>query len=419
MAAVDEVSFVSAVLSSCEKSFPADKAADAAAGVDGASTRIRALASLCDDAAKARLLGSSPEEQARVTQWLAVKNEDFGEKSSEESVAKALADLNQALKTRSFLATPVEPSLADYALFFATKDKVKSEMLKTMPGLVRWFDHMQHSAAVRGAIGDAAVKFELPNAWSLLGSPQAGARGLSTKVEQPAAPAKANAAEAQSGANKADQNAKKGGDKAAAAKGGDNKAKQEKKEKKQKQKPAPAADPDQPEATKLDIRVGNIVKCWNHEDSDKLFCEEIDVGEEAPRSIASGLRNFYEKSTDLENRKVLVLCNLKARNIAGFKSHGMVLCASNADHTQVELVDPGADAKIGERVTFEGLEGGPFEPFEPNKIAKKKVFESVAPNLQTDENCCPVWIGPEGKPYKFVTSTGPCSVPTIVKGTVS
>lgn len=31
--------------------------------------------------------------------------------------------------------------------------------------------------------------------------------------------------------------------------------------------------------SKLDVRVGVIVKAWEHPDSEKLFCEEIDLGE--------------------------------------------------------------------------------------------------------------------------------------------
>ena len=44
----------------------------------------------------------------------------------------------------------------------------------------------------------------------------------------------------------------------------------------------------------LDIRVGTVTKCWEHPEAEKLYCEEIDIGEEAgPRTIASGLRPFY------------------------------------------------------------------------------------------------------------------------------
>ena len=43
----------------------------------------------------------------------------------------------------------------------------------------------------------------------------------------------------------------------------------------------------------LDIRVGTVTKCWEHPEAEKLYCEEIDIGEkEGPRTIASGLRPF-------------------------------------------------------------------------------------------------------------------------------
>lgn len=90
---------------------------------------------------------------------------------------------------------------------------------------------------------------------------------------------------------------------------------------------APAADPNQPEITKLDIRVGKIVKVWKHETADKLYCEEIDVGEDAPRQIASGLVHHYSLE-QMQDARVLVLCNLKPRNLVGFRSHGMVMCAA-------------------------------------------------------------------------------------------
>jgi len=41
-----------------------------------------------------------------------------------------------------------------------------------------------------------------------------------------------------------------------------------------------------------------------------------------------------------------VLANLKPRNMVGFKSHGMVLCASNDDHTAVKFVDVPPSAKV-------------------------------------------------------------------------
>lgn len=169
-----------------------------------------------------------------------------------------------------------------------------------------------------------------------------------------------------------------------------------------------------PPITALDIRVGRITKVWIHEEADKLYCEEIDVGEDEPRQIASGLRPYLSEE-DLDGRMVLVLCNLKARKLAGFPSHGMVLCASNEDHTEVKLVSVPVDAKIGERVTVPGFnyEGEEGAPFAENKVGKKKVFEKIAPFLKTSEYGVPEF---GGRP--LLTSAGVCTSP-INNGSVS
>ena len=45
--------------------------------------------------------------------------------------------------------------------------------------------------------------------------------------------------------------------------------------------------------SRLDIRVGQIVKVQKHPDADSLYVEEIDVGEETgPRTVVSGLVKF-------------------------------------------------------------------------------------------------------------------------------
>jgi len=134
--------------------------------------------------------------------------------------------------------------------------------------------------------------------------------------------------------------------------------------------------------SKLDIRVGLVRKCTNHPESEKLLCEEIDLGEGEPRQIASGLRPHYT-AEDLTGRMVLVMCNLKPRAIAGFQSNGMVLCACNSDHTVVKLLQPPQDAKIGEQVTFKGH--GTGAPASASVMAKKKILEKLGPHLQTDE----------------------------------
>ena len=59
------------------------------------------------------------------------------------------------------------------------------------------------------------------------------------------------------------------------------------------------------------MRVDVILKSWNHEIADKLYYEEVDIGEPSgPRKIAYGLRLFYTLD-QIQNQRVLVLCNLK------------------------------------------------------------------------------------------------------------
>ena len=153
--------------------------------------------------------------------------------------------------------------------------------------------------------------------------------------------------------------------------------------------------------SRLDIRVGVITKAWEHEEADKLFCEEIDIGEDTPRQIASGLRDHY-KVEDLEGQRVLVLSNLKSRKLVGFPSHGMVLCASSGDKT--EFVEPPADAAIGERVFVEGFEG---DPATENQIGKKKMLDIVFPDLKTNGDGIAAFKG-----VPLMTSAGECKAQT-------
>lgn len=155
---------------------------------------------------------------------------------------------------------------------------------------------------------------------------------------------------------------------------------QKPKKKKAKKKSPPPVEEVVMDVSKLDIRVGTILEAWEHEEADKLFCEMIDIGEEEPRKIASGLRAYY-KAEDLVGKRVCVLANLKTRKLVGFPSHGMVLCASTEDGSQVVFVDPPADAAIGERVACDGFEG---EAATENQVGKKKILEKVFPDFITD-----------------------------------
>ena len=98
------------------------------------------------------------------------------------------------------------------------------------------------------------------------------------------------------------------------------------------------AEDDRPaDVSRLDIRVGFINKAWRHPDADSLYVEEIDVGEEAPRTVVSGLVKYIPEEK-MQQRKVTVLCNLKPANMRGVQSQAMVLAATSTDGATVSNI---------------------------------------------------------------------------------
>lgn len=119
----------------------------------------------------------------------------------------------------------------------------------------------------------------------------------------------------------------------------------------------------------LDIRVGRIIKAWRHAEADSLYVEEVDVGEAGPRIICSGLVKYIPIDF-LQDRKVIVLANLKPRNMRGVKSNGMLLAASDAAHENVELLEPPEGSLPGERIWFGSEEDKENQsaPATPNQV---------------------------------------------------
>jgi len=168
---------------------------------------------------------------------------------------------------------------------------------------------------------------------------------------------------------------------------------------------------DLPPICHIEFKVGVITKVWVHPDADKLWCEEIDCGEEQPRQISSGLRPYYDEA-GMMGRRLLVVANLKAKNLKGFKSHGMVLCAAESDGKggeRVQFVEPPVGAPLGEVVQFEGLTE--TTPASAGQVGKKKLFEAAMEKMKTNDNAEGCWDN-----HRFMTSAGPCKCIDIKGG---
>ncbi len=79
------------------------------------------------------------------------------------------------------------------------------------------------------------------------------------------------------------------------------------------------------EFKKSEIKIGTILSVEKVPDTDKLLKLMINLGEETPRQILSGISEYYPDPSVLVGKQVPVLANLPTRTIRGLDSQGMVL----------------------------------------------------------------------------------------------
>lgn len=82
---------------------------------------------------------------------------------------------------------------------------------------------------------------------------------------------------------------------------------------------------------KLDIVLGTILAVEHVADADKLLKLSVDVGEELPRQIISGIREYFEDVQVLVGKQCPFVVNLQPRIIRGLESQGMILASNHED----------------------------------------------------------------------------------------
>ncbi|CAI9632498.1 unnamed protein product [Alternaria burnsii] len=418
----------------------------------------------------------SDAEKTELSQWLITASHIA---SSSEDAAKAserLSSLNTHLSSRTTVLG-AKPSVADIALYQKLAPVVSKWSAEERTGeqgyhhVVRHVDFVQNSP-VFGLKLDDKVNIDQDSVIFKIKPVDAKAEKERKKKEKEAAAASAAASGAtattltgdqgQSGqgqagkskAEKAKGKAEAAGSAVASAVVGNaaggvpegaptEKKKKEKKEKQPKpQKAAPVEKPLSPAL--IDLRVGHILKAETHPNADSLYVSTIACGDapgtdntseyegQVVRTVCSGLNGLIPLA-EMQNRKIVAVCNLKPVTMRGVKSCAMVLAASprvaegeDSHKGPVELVDPPKESKAGDRVYFEGWEGEP----EPVLNPKKKVWETIQPGFTTtdglevgfDVGVVPQLSG-EGADKKtgvakLRTKDGLCSIPTLKGGVV-
>ena len=99
---------------------------------------------------------------------------------------------------------------------------------------------------------------------------------------------------------------------------------------------------------KLDLVVGKVLSCKDHPDADKLYVFKVDIGEDEPRTIISGIKKWYGVD-DLVGKNVIVVRNLAPRKMRGIESEGMML-AADFDN-ELSMLTTLKDMKPGSKVS--------------------------------------------------------------------
>lgn len=99
---------------------------------------------------------------------------------------------------------------------------------------------------------------------------------------------------------------------------------------------------------KIDLRVATIIKAEQVEGAKKLLRLELDLGFEQ-RQVFAGIKSAYKDAEALVGRQVIVVANLKARQMKFGLSQGMVMAAGPGGE-DIFLLSPDSGAKNGDRV---------------------------------------------------------------------
>ncbi|XP_042210627.1 tyrosine--tRNA ligase, cytoplasmic-like isoform X2 [Homarus americanus] len=165
-----------------------------------------------------------------------------------------------------------------------------------------------------------------------------------------------------------------------------------------------AGDSDDFLPSKFNMVVGKIVEISRHPEADSLYVEKIDIGEDEPRTIVSGLVKFIPIE-EMQERMVVVLANLKPATMRGVRSAGMVLCASVSEPAAVEPLQPAPGSKPGDRVLAEGYEG---EPDSVLNTKKSNALVKMLEGFRTNGLLTATWNG-----NILSTSSGPVTVASL------
>ena len=309
-------------------------------------------------------------------------------------VKKLLPELNENLKFSTFINDKYSISICDlfcFSLLIADFNKEIDEVKLKYSNVSRWANYIENLYGISNVCKKIGLWFNLPFVPLFLDFTE-----FEKKDDK-----KENKKEDKKDDKKEEKKEEKKENK---KEEGDNK----KKEKKEKNKKNEKKDDLHP-MSKVDIRVGKVVSIEPNPEGEKLYNEEIDIGNGEIRKIASGLRGRVDIN-DLKDSLVVVIANLKKRNLLGWPSHGMILCTSDKDG-KVEPLRPPEGSQAGDLVMIGNL---PREPATDKHCPWEDVCKKLFVNDKKEAT-----YKDEKDEFVWHTEKGNIVSPTIANGTIS
>ena len=318
--------------------------------------------------------GISNEEKTQSNKFL-----EHIVKDLKYDVKRLLPELNENLKFSTFINDKYTIGICDlfcFSLIISEFNKESDDVKKQFANVSRWANYVENLHGILKVCKKIGLWFNLPYAPFLLDLSKYETKKEEVKREE----------------KKEDTQ--------------EEKKEQKKEPKKQEKKDGKKVD--HTLMSKLDIRVGKVIDVQPNTEGEKLYNEQIDFGNGEVRKIASGLRNLVDIN-DLKDSLVVCILNLKERNLKGWPSHGMILCASKDE--KVEPLRPPEGSNIGDLVYIGDL---PREP----ATDKKCPWEKICKNLLTNDKKEATFKDDEHE-LVWHTDKGNVVSPNFANGTIS
>ena len=280
-------------------------------------------------------------------------------------VQKLLPELNENLKFSTFINDKYSIGICDlfcFSLIISEFNKENDDIKFKYANVSRWSNYIENLHGISNVCKKIGLWFNLPYTPFVLDL---------SKFEQKTEDKKENKKEEEKVEDKKEEKAEEKKEEKKENKKSEKK-KDKKEEKKEDKKDGKKVGADL--MSKLDIKVGKIVDIEPNKEGDKLYNEQIDVGNGEIRKIASGLRGLVDIN-DLKDSLVVCILNLKPRNLKGWTSHGMILCVSKDGKT--EPLRPPEGSAPGDLVYIGEL---PREPATDKKCPWDKVCHNLFVN---------------------------------------